>query len=29
MSEIRTFLASDMRLFDAAAAGVYRMSVEE
>lgn len=29
MSEIRTFLASDMRLFDATAAGVYRMSVEE
>ena len=29
MGEIRTFLASDMRLFDAAAARVYRMNVEE
>lgn len=29
MSEIRTFLASDMRLFDATAAGTYRMNVEE
>ena len=29
MDEIRTFLASDMRLFDAAAARIYRMNVEE
>lgn len=29
MSKIKTYLASDMRLFDATAAGTYRMSVEE